>query len=183
MGREHQRSKTVAIQLNNRGPIIPPGSYLQAPDPGRFRIRLAVFVVAGLLCFGAVAAVLQGCNSSSKGQTASTQSVATNPLPAFEAPPGVPVSGDNTSPAPATTLPASTPQPVRRSPRLPGKEYTVEKGDSFAAIAHRFHIPLRALEDSNPGLNPTRLQIGQVIVIPAPAVPATNAPARTPANS
>jgi LysM repeat protein len=46
--------------------------------------------------------------------------------------------------------------------------YTVQKGDTLTAIATRFGVTLEALRAANPQVtDPTKLQIGQVLTIPA----------------
>ncbi|MDR3052166.1 MAG: LysM peptidoglycan-binding domain-containing protein [Oscillospiraceae bacterium] len=47
-----------------------------------------------------------------------------------------------------------------------GKPYTVRRGDSFQLIARRFKVTVRALVDANPGLEPGRLLVGDVLCIP-----------------
>ncbi|MEG0450625.1 MAG: M14 family metallopeptidase, partial [Lysinibacillus sp.] len=44
--------------------------------------------------------------------------------------------------------------------------YQLKPGDSVWSIAHSRNLPLDTLFLMNPGINPSRLQIGQVIVIP-----------------
>jgi len=46
--------------------------------------------------------------------------------------------------------------------------YTIQSGDTFSKIASRLGISLDALMRANPGVNPSRLQIGQKIVLPKP---------------
>ena len=40
------------------------------------------------------------------------------------------------------------------------------KGDSLAGIARKFGVKLDTLEAENPGLDPTKLKVGQKIHIP-----------------
>ncbi|KAL8788705.1 MAG: hypothetical protein Q9213_001519 [Squamulea squamosa] len=44
--------------------------------------------------------------------------------------------------------------------------YTIQSGDTFWAIAQRLGISVDALQAANPGVNPTALQVGQVINLP-----------------
>jgi len=44
--------------------------------------------------------------------------------------------------------------------------YAIEAGDTFAKIAQQSGISLQALLDANPGVDPRRLRIGQIIVLP-----------------
>jgi LysM repeat protein len=48
-----------------------------------------------------------------------------------------------------------------------GTEYVVVKGDSLAKIAKKNGVTLKALEAANPGVIPTKLKIGQKLLIPA----------------
>jgi LysM repeat protein len=75
------------------------------------------------------------------------------------------------APAAATdtpSAPANTPVPGATStPASVGQTYTVQDGDFPAKIAEKFGIPVEDLLAANPGINPTDLHIGDVIVIPA----------------
>ena len=85
----------------------------------------------------------------------------------------------------ATPSPSPTPTPSPTVELLPTVEpssepsptvapsattvYVVKKGDTLIAIAKRFKITLKALQAANPQVtDPTKLQIGQKLVIPAP---------------
>ena len=52
-----------------------------------------------------------------------------------------------------------------------GRPYTIQPGDTFFQIAQRLGLSLQALVAANPGIDPNRLQVGQVICIPVPVVP------------
>jgi LysM repeat protein len=59
-----------------------------------------------------------------------------------------------------------------------GVRYTIHKGDTFFDIARWNNVDLVALLAANPGVNPERLEVGQVICVPLPPaggnVPACN---------
>src|SRR5690606_3143789 len=88
-----------------------------------------------------------------------------------------PVPDTNYAPGPVTTpdpyatpypTPVPTPAPV---PAPSGQEYTIVAGDTFSGIAKKFPgVTVRQIQDANPSVQPTRLRIGQKIVIPAPSV-------------
>jgi len=64
---------------------------------------------------------------------------------------------------------AATPEPaVAATPVLPeaGNTYTVRSGDNPYRIARRFGVPVQALMDANHITNPTRLTVGQLLIIP-----------------
>ena len=48
-------------------------------------------------------------------------------------------------------------------------EYVVVKGDNYTAIARKHGVTIAALKEANPAVEPNRIAIGQVLVIPAPA--------------
>ena len=45
--------------------------------------------------------------------------------------------------------------------------HTVRSGDTLSGLARRYGAPMPAIVDSNPGLRPDRIRLGQVIVVPA----------------
>lgn len=47
--------------------------------------------------------------------------------------------------------------------------YTIRRGDTVAAIASRYDTTIAAVLALNPGLDPSRLQVGTVIQVPGPA--------------
>ncbi|HUX39614.1 MAG TPA: LysM peptidoglycan-binding domain-containing protein [Rectinemataceae bacterium] len=62
--------------------------------------------------------------------------------------------------------------------------HTVRSGDSVSAISRAYGAPVQLIVDANPGLQPSRIKIGQVLVIPVlkdgtpppPPVPVDDAP-------
>jgi peptidoglycan endopeptidase LytE len=56
----------------------------------------------------------------------------------------------------------------------------VIKGDTLGKIAHKNGVSVRALEDANPGVQPTKLKAGQKLVLPAGG---SAAPAATEASA
>ena len=73
-----------------------------------------------------------------------------------------PAATDTPSGPPSTPLPG-----VTSTPASVGQTYTVQDGDFPAKIAEKFGVTLEDLLAANPGINPTGLHIGDVIVIPA----------------
>ena len=80
--------------------------------------------------------------------SASTNTQASNDAAAAPVPPVAP------APAPATA-----------------KQYAVAKGDSFYKIAKANGVSLKALGDANPGVDSTKLKVGQILQLPAGAEP------------
>lgn len=63
---------------------------------------------------------------------------------------------------PDLVIPGQVIQIPDRSPR----QYVVQPGDTFFYIARRFNIPLAELEAANPGVDPARLSVGQILTLP-----------------
>ncbi len=56
--------------------------------------------------------------------------------------------------------------PPGTAPCPGGAYYTIEAGDTYFSIANRFGVTVRDLELANPGVDPAKLIIGQIICIP-----------------
>ena len=185
--------------MNNPNPLVPQGSLLEQKSKGRARVRIAVFLVLAIHGIGLFALLIQGCNKApeSGSQTAQEQPptnaaptfaetpmpqpAETNPttLPGYPpatsapptttsaAPPGTPSTPETTS-----AVPPAVEQPVTppSAPAAAGSEYSVVKGDTLAKIARKNSVSLKALREANPGVEPTRLKIGQKLHIPAAAM-------------
>lgn len=72
----------------------------------------------------------------------------------------------------ATQTPASYPSPSLPPTEIPSPTptphlYTLKTGDTLGRIAERWGISLEALQSANPGVEATRLTVGQALVIPA----------------
>jgi LysM repeat protein len=83
-------------------------------------------------------------------------------------------------PAPAAPAPAETlPVPKENAPAQPevraaeatggGVKHIVAKGETLTSIAKQYNIPVATLQSANKIQDGRRLQIGQVLTIPAPA--------------
>jgi LysM repeat protein len=80
----------------------------------------------------------------------------------------LPPAPDNFAPQPTVTViprqTVATPKPPVARPRT----HTVAAGETPAAIARKFDVNLNALLAANPGLNPKKMRVGQVINLPPP---------------
>ena len=157
--------------MNNPSPLLPQGSLLEQKNKGRARVKIAVFVVLAIHGIGLLALLMQGCKKEPEQTPVADQTTNANPVEAV-APPVPPV---DTNPPPAMTPTNPAPVAVDNStPAAPQPtEYKVVQGDTFSTIAKKFHVSLNALMAANPGAEPTKLQIGQALHIPAPAAVAT----------
>ena len=81
----------------------------------------------------------------------------------------LPPAASNIAPQPAPT--AITSPPVIANPNPPvtkPRTHTVAANETPAAIARKSGVSLSALLAANPGLQPTRMRVGQVINLPSP---------------
>jgi LysM repeat protein len=155
--------------MNNQNPLIPQGSALEQKNRGRARVKIAVFFVLAIHGIGLMALLMQGCGQSKEPAT-QTETTSSNQAPAFVDTTNQPVATSNVPVVVTTQAVVETiSQPV-----VPGgaTEYTIVKGDILDNIAKKFHVSLKAITDANPGIQPTKLKIGQKIHIPTPATPA-----------
>ena len=156
--------------MNNQNPVIPQGSALEQKNKGRARVKIAVFFVLAIHGIGLMALLMQGCGQS-KEPVPTPETTASNTPPGFVEATNTPAATSNPPVVVTAPTPAETPMP----PTLPAgaTEYTIVKGDILDSIAKKFYVSLKAITEANPGIQPTKLKIGQKINIPAPATSAT----------
>lgn len=135
---------------------------------GRARVKIAVFSVLAIHGIGLMVLLMQGCGQPKEPVTL-TEPVATSAPPAFVEETNAPVT---TSTPPVVVAAPAQVEPVA-PPVVPSgaTEYAIAKGDSFSTLATKFHVSAKAIADANPGVQPTKLKIGQKIHIPAAAAP------------
>lgn len=139
-------------------------------NKGRARVKIAVFFVLAIHGVGLLALLMQGCkgekDSASNQTETNANSYAAAPQTFDPTNPVVPI--DNTNPAPVTPI-VTTLTPV--PPTDPGvaTDYVVKSGDTYVTIAKSKNVSVNALKEANPGVEPTKLQIGKKLHIPPPA--------------
>jgi LysM repeat protein len=146
------------------------------PEHGeaRRRVKIAIFSLLGVHAAFLMALLLQGCRQDPAGaqaessNTNSTPSIqVTNPFVAQATNP--PAASSNTPPETASTNAsphiAATNAPTVAS--FAGTDYTITASDTFAKMARSLHVTVKAITEANPGIEPTKLQIGQRVHIPA----------------
>ena len=166
--------------MNNPNPLIPQGSLLEEKAKSRPHLRIAIAIVAVHLVFlGGL--LIQGCG---KEDTAAktNHAVVDTPLPPLaDSNPysstglvAQPVHEQPHSNAPVVSLPALPSAPLPASDQaMPAttRDYVVIKGDNFTTIGKKFNVSAGAITKANPGVDSTRLQVGQKLVIPPPSAP------------
>ena len=141
---------------------------LEQKSKGPARTRLAVFVVCILAVHvvGLMALLMAGCK---REQPAPTPLDTNAVLPTFESTNVAAV--DTNLPVPPPVAPLVAAPPVLVAPSM--TEYVVAKGDSFYSIGKKLGVSMKAIQDANPGVDSSKLKIGQKLSIPSP----TSAPA------
>ena len=177
------------MKLNTPSPLVPQGSL---PDKrGKSQVRIFVFTIIAVHAVFLGALLLQGCkrtnntdtlasnvdtnyppppiDTSSPPPTASAlpQSLAQSPIPPIietQSTPGVqsPGTAPIVSTPPRMEIPPPAPVPASTA-----SEHVVVKGDVYSTIAKKYGVSVKSLTEANPGVNPSRLKIGQKLSIPA----------------
>ncbi len=165
--------------MNTPSPLIPQGTF---PDNrGRSQIRIAVFAILAVHVVLLGGLLILGCRKpatetdlSDKGPTNYPPLVLppdTNPplIVQTTAPPPV-----ATPPAPANPLVTPGPGPTPEvPPSSPGADHVVMKGDSFYTLGKKYGVTTKAIQDANPGVDSSKLKIGQKLKIPAASIAST----------
>lgn len=74
------------------------------------------------------------------------------------------------APAPVVPVaPITVPPPEPPAPTGEAKTHVVAKGEFFGTLAKKFGVSVKAIEAANPGVDSTKLKIGQKLNIPAAA--------------
>ncbi|HVU28231.1 MAG TPA: LysM peptidoglycan-binding domain-containing protein [Verrucomicrobiae bacterium] len=157
--------------MNNPNPFVPKGSLLEQQSKRRSRMKLGVFCVLAVSVVGLMAMLIQGCkreNETADNTDNSTPTVDTNAFAADTNTPPMEASNPPVTAPPVVVTP--TPAPVTEPTTT---EYVIVKGDTLGKIAKKNGVTLKALEDANPNVQPSKLKVGQKIVIPASSGGAT----------
>ena len=154
--------------MNNPSPLVPQG-IIDKKTTGRARVKIAVFFVLAVHGVGLLALLLQGCHREDTNAQANNQntnavstSEATSPPPIVEqlAPA---ISPTNTAPATTVEVPVAPLAAV-------ASDYVVGKGDTYSTIAKKFPgVSIKGISEANPGVEPTKLHVGQKLHIPSPS--------------
>lgn len=177
------------MKTNNPSPLVPQGTL---PDNrGKSRVQFTVLTILAVHAVVLGVVLLQGCKRTSADPNVELQALATNyPPPEAVAPPPIsatpppvvaqapptPIPSQIETPAqpPSTTI-APPPEPIPQTLPTAGNasQHVVVRGDSFSTIAKKYGVTAKAIGEANPGIDSTRLKIGQKLAVPAPSRVAT----------
>jgi len=179
--------------MNTPNPLIPQGSLPNTR--GKNQIRIAVITILAIHVVLLLALLMAGCKKTSEqAKNDGFSDTGAAPPPPFDPtslppvatnPPLVTQAVVSTPPQTIVTPPPFvTPPPLNTTPPTPaplgfadGTEHTVMKGDSFYTLAKKYNTSPKAIASVNPGVDSTKLKIGQKLKIPPPSssTPATAA--------
>ena len=196
--------------MTSHNPLRPKSSLLEQKAKSRSGLQMVMIIVAVHVVFlGGL--LFSGCRPENPapepapgpdaipvlppdGGGVASPPAETNTVTVVEAPAAPPLPDATTSepkPPPVTrdTEPVEDIVPLipepSEGPEVPvaaGEiEYVVAKGDNFTNIASRHGVTVQAIIKANPAVDSNRMQIGQVLIIPAPAAkpPAPSLPEGT----
>lgn len=183
--------------MSTPNPLVPEGAI--APSKGKSNVKIAIFTILAIHVVLLGGLLIQGCKPGAKPEAKQevqpteqlppinqAPEAAQAVLPTAEPATTVPATAAATAPAgvaaaAVAAAPANT-GPVSLAPQLPSdttvapagdvKTHVVAKGEMLSTIAKKYHVSVKAVQDANPTVNPTKLQIGQKLNIPAPAAKA-----------
>jgi len=142
--------------MNNPNPFVPLGSLLEQQSKRRSRMKLGVLCVLVVGVAGLTAMLIQGCKREQTETPPETPPVDTNTV----------VVDTNATAMVASNPPVAPPVVVPPPVAPTTAEYVVVRGDTLAKIAKKNGVSLKALKEANPGVEPTKLKVGQKLAIP-----------------
>jgi len=176
--------------MNTPSPLVPQGSLPEAAKR-KANIRIAVFTILAIHVALLGGLLMQGgCKQEDKKLTQTELTTLTNDttLPTLQDSNYVagPVGSADTSPAPApgttsaniVTGAETQPQAQPAGAAKETKDYAIVRGDTLARIAKAHGVSIKAIEEANPTIVPTKLKVNQKIQIPVAAL--ANAKAEKP---
>jgi LysM repeat protein len=186
--------------MNTNSPLIPQGT---TPPRGKSSLYFKILMILTVHVVLIGGMLLQGCKDTGKeqakdsnGQNSPDYAAATNTsqetmppvnvnslsnnqvatIQTSTPPPMSPPSAPTVQPQPVMAPPVTTPPPAV-APTTAGADYVIASGDTFAAIAKRQHISVKALREANPGVDARKLRVGQKIQLPGSSAVAGNSAA------
>lgn len=182
--------------MNNPNPLIPQGSLLEQQAKGKPHLRIALCIAAAHVVFLGLL-LMQGCKR--EDETPPSAELTPEQIPfgrldveslyptnqvEIEPPPVVDVTQSDTAqvdrlPPGGPRLPPLYEQPPQRETNIAPpvtevplvKEHAVEQGDTYTSLAREYQTTVSAIAKANPNADPTRLRVGQKLLIPPSDAP------------
>ncbi|MDQ6630340.1 MAG: LysM peptidoglycan-binding domain-containing protein [Verrucomicrobiota bacterium] len=159
--------------MNTPNPLRPQSSLLEQKAKSKSTLPITVFVLITIHVVLFAGLLIVGCKKKptptpSAEQTNATDVTSFPPMETNRSAVTPPVVETNISPVPPPVPPVEHPIPTE--PALsPSKEYSVVRNDTLGKIAQKNGVTLKALQDANPDVVPTKLKVGQKLQIPGGA--------------
>ena len=138
------------------------------------RFGLVAGIAGSALLLGACRGPGSGGDESTPTVTttvrAATTARTTTARPATNPTPTTPAAAPGGATTTTTTAPAPVAQPTAtpRTGTPSGERYTVQPGDTLAAIAAEYGVTVESIIEANNLQNPDLLSVGQILIIPEP---------------
>jgi len=166
--------------MKTPNPLFPSGQ--PGATPGKSNMRVAIIVIAALHAVLFCGVLLNACKPKEEKKVEvlppPTLPPPTNDvvLPPSTLPPLTNLTGGIVTNLPPVFPPGLTNEvPVVPTPSA-GREHVVTKGDNFSTLAKKYSVDVSAIAKANPGVDSSRLKIGQKLAIPAAAAVNPKAP-------
>jgi len=169
--------------MNNPNPLLPQGSLLEQKAKAKPHLRVAYIIVAVHLVFlGGL--LIQGCKKEDQPSARAGQPTNDSALPPLDQSNLYPTNAATSQTNPQQPESAAAPPVANSTLQSPAPtsatdlaipaaphDYVVIRGDTFSSIGKKFNLAASAIAKANPGVDPTRLKVGQKLVVPASASP------------
>jgi LysM repeat protein len=166
------------MKMNTPNPLVPQGTF--ADGAVKSRTRIVVFTILAAHVVFVCMLLLQTAGCKRTPPEGATEAV--NPPESFPPPntnifvpptdlvtPTPPSNVVSTPPTnEVTPTPTPTPPTPPTPPAGPEKEHVIAKGENFYTLGKKYGVGFKAIAEANPGVDPTKLKIGQKVKIPAP---------------
>jgi LysM repeat protein len=165
------------VKMNEPSPLVPQGSF-ESQARRKSHVRIAVFSILAIHVVVLGGLLILGCKRDDKGTDTAgnppmtndvapppfggTENVATNAIAQAIA---TNPAATNILGSPGISTPATVTPPAAVDAGAP-IIHTITKGESFATLATKYGVSVKAIQEANPNLVPTKLQINDKVKIP-----------------
>lgn len=173
--------------MKGPSPLVPQGSF-ESQAGRKSHVRIAVYAILGIHFVVLSGLLILGCKRDDKDALAEppkTDLGAAQPFTNTAEP--LPVATNTPATNPVAPLAENTTPPVTNNPPpvVPPAtdaavtEHKIAAGESFSSLSTKYGVSVKAIQAANPGVDSTKLKIGQVVKIPPKAPGAAAVPGGT----
>lgn len=160
--------------MKGPSPLVPQGSF-ESQAGRKPHVRIAVYTILAIHVVVLSGLLILGCKREDKD--AGLQVPTNDPaaiVPFTNAPEPLatttnPPAATPTNPVPPTAVVPSvpsTPPPTVDAAAGVVVEHKIKQGESFSTLAKDYGVTVKAIQAANPGVDSSRLKIGQVVKVP-----------------